>query len=125
MSNHRLERVESLITQTISSMLIRGDIKDPRVSSLVSITEVELAKDLSYAKIGISGFMQDGDLDKAAAGLNSAAGFIQVQLGKAMKTRLTPKLHFHPDRRLKEAHAMTKKLEDLLNAQKPAGDASS
>lgn len=123
MSTHRLERVESLITQTISGMLVRGDIKDPRVGSLVSITEVEVAKDLSFAKVGISGFMEDADLDKAAAGLNSAAGFIQVQLGKAMKTRLTPKLHFFADRRLKEAHAMTKKLEDLLNDQKPAGDA--
>ncbi len=125
MSNHRAERVESLITQTISGMLIRGEIKDPRVSSLISITEVDVAKDLSFAKVGISGFVEDIDLDKAATGLNSAAGFIQIHLGKAMKTRLTPKLHFFADRRLKEAHAMTKKLEDLLNGQKPAGDASS
>jgi ribosome-binding factor A len=125
MSGHRLERVESLIAQTISGLLIRGDIKDPRVGSLVSVTEVEVAKDLSYAKVGISGFMEDTDLDKAAAGLNSAAGYIQAQLGKAMKTRLTPKLQFFADRRLKEAHAMTKKLEDLLNDQKPSGDAPS
>jgi ribosome-binding factor A len=124
MSNHRLERVASLITQTISTMLARGDIKDPRVGTLVSITDIEVAKDLSYAKVGISGFMEDTDLDKAAAGLNSAAGFIQVQLGKAMQTRLTPKLHFYADRRLKEAHAMTKKLEDLISGQKPAGDAA-
>ena len=125
MSNHRLERVESLITQTISSLLARGDIKDPRVGSLISITEIELAKDLSFAQVGISGFMEDADLDKAAAGLNSAAGFIQVQLGKAMKTRLTPKLHFFADRRLKEAHAMTKKLEVLLHGKNPSGVAYS
>ena len=125
MSTHRLERVESLIIQTISTMLARGDIKDPRVGTLISITEIEVARDLSFAKVGISGFMADADLDKAAAGLNSAAGYIQVQLGKAMKTRLTPRLQFFADRRLKDAHAMTKKLEDLLNGTTAPGDAPS
>jgi len=125
MSNHRLVRVETLISQTISSMLVRGDIKDPRVSSLVSVNSVTVAKDLSFAKVGIAGFLDEKDLFKAVAGLNSAAGFIQAQVAKSLQTRLTPKLSFQADLSVKKAFEMTKKIEDLINEQSQPGDAPS
>lgn len=125
MATHRQERVETLITQLISSMLIRGDIKDPRVDSSISISAVVLAKDLSWAKISVAGFLDEAKLHKAVAGLNSAAGYIQAQLGKTLKTRLTPKLNFQADFNVKAAFEMTKKIEELLNDKPNQGDDTS
>ena len=115
MSGHRTARVESLITQKIGTMLMRGEIKDPRVSSLVSISDISVAKDLSIVKIGVSGYMDDSELDAAVTGLNSAAGFIQSQLGKSMHTRLTPRPIFHANRNVKAAFEMSQKIEELRN----------
>ena len=122
MATHRLERVETLITQTISSMLIRGDIKDPRVDSSISVSGVTLAKDLSWAKVNIAGFLDEAKLHKAVIGLNSAAGYIQSQLAKTLKTRLTPKLSFQADFNVKAAYEMTRKIEELLHDKPASGD---
>ena len=124
MANHRQERVEAVITQTISSMLVMGAIKDPRVDSSVSVSGVILAKDLSWAKISIAGFIDEAKLHKAVAGLNSAAGFIQSQLAKNLQTRLTPKLSFQADFNVKAAFEMTKKIEELINDKPESGDAT-
>jgi ribosome-binding factor A len=114
MTNFRLDRVAGLISQVVSEMIVRQEIKDPRVNSLLSISEVDLSKDLGHAKVGISGFASRADLEQAAFALNKAAGFIQARLGKSMRTRLTPKLQFFADFRVGEAFTLTKTLEDLV-----------
>lgn len=122
MSGHRQERIEALIGQTISTMLIRGDIKDPRVDSSLAVNSVSVAKDLSWAKIGLAGFLEEKRLEKGVAGMNSAAGYIQSQLAKVLQTRLTPRLNFFADTSVRDAFAMTKKIEELLNDKPSAGD---
>ena len=75
-------------------MLING-IKDPRITSMISVTEVEVTNDLRYAFVYIS--MLAGDKEESLAGLNSARGYIRREVGKAVKLRYVPEIIFKID----------------------------
>jgi len=119
-----MERVNALIAQTIGTMITGQEIKDPRVSSLLSVTFVDVSNDLSFAKIGISGFVAEDVLDVSVAALNGATGYIQSRLGKVLKTRLTPKLAFLADHGIEKGFAMGKLLDSLVQEKKSDGTAA-
>ena len=124
MDEIRLRRVEEQLRDLIAALIIGGQVKDPRVGPFISVTRVEAARDLSYAKVFVSAFPGgEGDdsspsgeaaLDLAVAGLMNAAGFIQSQVGKKMKTRLTPHLTFVADRGIKEGFDLNEKMKGLF-----------
>lgn len=78
-------------------MLIRNGIKDPRVDSLVSITDVEVTRDLSYATIYISRYGNEQQRQDALEGMKAAARFIRSELSKRLKLRTVPELIFKLD----------------------------
>ena len=77
MGQYRMQRLDSQLRDEISLLLLRGEIKDPRVSNFLSINRVDVSSDLSYAKVYVSTFLSDAQLEKGVDGLNNAAGFIQ------------------------------------------------
>lgn len=113
MSEFRLQRVENMLRDMVSEMIMRGTVKDPRISKLVSISRVEVSNDLSFAKIFMSGFENEKKIRSSVEALNHASGFIQSKLGKKMHTRTTPKLRFIFDDSIKEGFEMTRKLDSL------------
>jgi ribosome-binding factor A len=112
---HRTERVGSLIREKIGELIVGGRIKDPRVDPFLSVTRVDVSRDLSYADVYVSSYKSPQGLAKGVAGLRSAAGFIQAQLAARMRLRQTPRLRFHEDRGIREGFDMVKKIEDLLD----------
>lgn len=112
MVNFRSERVAQVIQEKISALILEGRIKDNRVSSFLSITKVDVSKDLSYADIFVSD-IRGLTSDKGAEGLTSAAGFIQSQLGKSMRVRKIPHLRFHADTSIGDSFELIKKIEEL------------
>lgn len=78
-------------------LLIRNGIKDPRVDTLISITDVEVTGDLSYATIFISRFGSEQQRQDALEGMKAAAGFIRSELSKRLKLRTVPELIFKLD----------------------------
>jgi ribosome-binding factor A len=112
MSEFRIQRAEKIILEEISKMIVTGKIKDPRVNSLISLTRVTLSKDIGYAKIYVSGFCSEKQVEKSVDALNHAVGFIQGVIGKKLKTRLTPRLKFVKDDSLKNGFDVTKIIED-------------
>lgn len=91
----RTDRVRGWIRKEIAAMLLRGEIHDPRLEGLVSITDVVTSRDFNYATVYFTSFGQD-----AAASLESlsrAAGFIRSQLGRRLKLRHIPELRFKVD----------------------------
>jgi ribosome-binding factor A len=81
------------------ALLIQREIKDPRLG-LVTITAVDVSRDLSRSKVFITVMGQDDNAEKVKLNLDilqDAAGFLRMQLGKAMKLRSVPQLHFHYD----------------------------
>lgn len=73
--------------------LIRRDVKDPRVAN-VTINEVEVSSDLSHAKVYYTLLAGMGDQAEAQQGLERASGFLRSRLGKVLRVRFTPQLHF-------------------------------
>lgn len=108
-----MQKLNGQLRDEISKLLLHGDIKDPRVSTFLSINRVEITTDLGYAKVFVSSFLSDAQLEKGVAGLNSAAGFIQSSIAKKLRIRQFPKLTFVVDSGMKEGFAMVKKLNEL------------
>ncbi len=114
MADFRIERVARLIQEKIGSFIVEGIVKDPRVDAFLSVTRVEVSRDLSYADVYVSSYKTEEGLKKGVAGLQSAAGFIQSQLNAAMHIRQIPKLRFHEDAGIKDGFDMIKKIEELV-----------
>lgn len=115
MSEFRIKRAEKIILEEVSKMIVTGKIKDPRVNSLISLTRVTLSKDIGYAKIYVSGFCTEKQVEKSVEALNHAVGFIQGIIGKKLKTRLTPRLKFFKDDSLKDGFEVNRIIEDNLS----------
>lgn len=123
MSELRLTRLGEQIREEISTMLLRQQIKDPRVSTFLSINRVEVSGDLRYAKVYVSSFMSKKETLKGIQGLESAAGFIQTTLSKKLRLRLFPRLSFLNDTSIKDGFEMVKKLNDLEASEKAEREA--
>jgi ribosome-binding factor A len=116
MAQYRMERLGQEIQQKISSLILEGKIKDNRVNSFLSITKVDVSKDLSYADVYVSD-IRGKNIEKGTEGLQSAAGFIQSQLGAGMRIRKIPRLRFHADTSIGEGFDLIKKIEELVPPQ--------
>ena len=125
MNEVRRKRVESVIRELVSKLIVTGEIKDPRVSTFISIIRVEVAKDVTTARIYVSSIESEDALLRAVKGLNSAAGFIQKNIGRVLHMRSTPRLKFYPDTSLKDGFEMSRKLDELsqeMNAHESEQD---
>ena len=103
---HRIERVNHLIRQEISELL-RREVKDPRLSSLISITQVDTSADLKYAKVFVSCLCSDEEKKEVLSTLSTASGFLHNELTKRLKLRHIPELDFRWDNSIeKGAHIL-------------------
>jgi ribosome-binding factor A len=114
MTEYRSERVGRLIQEKIGALIVEGRIKDPRVDSFLSITRVEVSRDLACADIYVSSYKTGAGLAKGVEGLQSASGFIHAQLNAQIHLRQIPRLRFHEDRGVREGFDLVKKIEDLV-----------
>jgi len=94
-------------------MIARGEIKDPRIEPLTTITEVKLSKDLGHAKVWVSRFGSREALSETVAGLNHAAGYIQGVLSKRISLRVFPRLAFLRDDAMENGFRVAQKLREL------------
>ena len=93
----RNERVRKTLMKEIAD-IIQKDIKDPRISGVVSITDIELAHDNSFAKVYFSVFStNDETKQQTIDALEDNVSKIRYEVGKRIRLRLTPELSFIPD----------------------------
>ena len=115
----RTDRIGEQIKRELS-MLIRNEIKDPRVS-MVSILDVEVTKDLSKAKVFFDALNQD-EHEACEKGLNNAAGFLRRELGRAIKLRNTPALVFIYDDTEQRANDLSVMIDKAVSSDKKPSD---
>ena len=106
-------RVSGEVRKVLSE-IIREDIKDPRVSSLVSVVEAYVAPDLKTCKAYISVLGSKEELEKTVEGLKSAEGYIRRELAHRLNLRNTPEINFIADDSIAYGVSMTHKLEELV-----------
>lgn len=92
----RTERLNSLLKEVISEV-VRVDVDNPMIPTLITITEVDISKDLQHAKVHFSVIGTDQEKQDALKALQSAAGFISVLASKKVVMRHFPSLTFKLD----------------------------
>jgi len=111
MQGKRLERVNQLVKEEISTLLQR-ELKDPRLG-FVTVTEVDVTPDLKHAKVYVSVLGPEDRWVSSLAALESARGFIWAWLRRHLDLRVTPELSFRPDRSMEHAAHIQALLADL------------
>ena len=94
--SHRIERVRSLMRHEISGLLQR-EVKDPRITQFVAVTDVSLSADLKYAKVFVSCMGSEEEKKAMLQGLGAASNFLRSQLAKRIRMRRIPELSFEWD----------------------------
>jgi ribosome-binding factor A len=88
----RAARIADQIQRDLSD-LFRQELKDPRVG-LVTITAVEVSRDLSHAKVYVTSLAEAESTEQSVQALQHAAGFLRSQLARTLNVRTVPQLHF-------------------------------
>jgi ribosome-binding factor A len=96
MAINRVDRLNSLLKEVISEV-IKRQVRNPHISDLLTITRVQITKDLHYAKVYVSIIGTDHEKQETLKALNSAAGFIAVNSAKQVVMRYFPELTFTLD----------------------------
>lgn len=116
--------------QRVLAEIIRGEIKDPRISQWTSVVSVEVAPDLKSCKAWISVLGGEEVRKATLQGLKSAEGFIKRQLAKTINLRNTPEITFVMDQSIEYGVNMSRRIDEVIardneNAKdsgKPAGN---
>lgn len=108
----RIERLKDQLKVEISDILHK-ETKDPRIG-FVSITDVEVSKDLRHVKVYVSILGDEEEKATTMAGLAQATGFIRTELGQRIRLRYTPEITFKLDRSLERGARVV----ELLNQVK-------
>lgn len=102
---NRSDRMGDEIRRIMASLVPRR-LNDPRINENVSITAVDLSRDLSNARVYYSVYGDDKDREGAQAAFEKAKGFLRTELASQMRSRKVPRLHFIEDRSIREGEAM-------------------
>ena len=103
--------------QKALAQIIRGEIKDPRISPFTSVVAVEVAPDLKTCKAWISVLGGEEEREATGQGLKSAEGFIRSQLAKIVNLRNTPYITFIMDQSIEYGVNMSHKIDEVLSAE--------
>jgi ribosome-binding factor A len=111
MSNNfkRTDRIAETILRKLA-LLIQQEITDPRLSKFVTLSAVNVAKDLSHAKVYFT--VLNDDPEQTATILNTAASYLRSQLAKSITLRTVPQLHFIYDESIEYGKRLSKLIEE-------------
>ncbi len=95
MAGFKINRVTSDIKLALADIL--REVKDPRVSKLLSIVKLDVSGDMSYAKVYVSAIEGSEKTEESVKALKNAAGYVRRELGSRLKLRKVPELRFVAD----------------------------
>lgn len=122
-NTRRVNRLNSLLKEVISEVIWK-DVGHPKVSELVTVTNVEVTKDLALAKVYISVIGSDQDKEETMKALQSAAGYVAVLASKKVVLRHFPSLIFKLDESVDKHMRINDILKDI-EQEKQSRDPSS
>ena len=108
MPNYKVGRLSEDIKREMSALI--RELKDPRVSKMLSIVRCEVSSDLSHCKVNVSALEGEADTKESIKGLQSASGFLKRELSNRLHLRKCPELHFIADNSI----AYSAKINDIL-----------
>jgi ribosome-binding factor A len=121
--SRRPDRVAEAIREAVAMFLAEG-VKDPRVTGLVTVTGVDVTRDLRHARVHVSILGTEAEKKETVEGLASVAGHLRAKLGRTLRLRVTPELDFKYDASIAHAARIDSLLEQIrANEADPGGDA--
>jgi len=105
------ERMSERIRALLSELLLR-EVSDPRLQN-VTVTEVSLDPELMFADVYVNALGDESRQEEVMSGLTSANGFLRREVGKRVRIRNTPELHFHWDNTLERGERLNKLINSL------------
>ena len=117
--NRRPDRLAEAIREEVASFL-NGNAKDPRITGMVTVTAVEVTRDLRTAKVFVS-VLGDGDREKTFEGLHSLAGHLRARIGKQLGLRSAPEILFRNDESVARAARIDALLSQIKGNQPDGG----
>ncbi|MDP4118328.1 MAG: 30S ribosome-binding factor RbfA [Bacillota bacterium] len=115
----RVDRISEEVKRECASIL--RELKDPRIPEFVSITNVEVTRDLKYARVYVSIFQKDCDKQAAVKGLNNSAGFVRREIGKRVQLRYTPEFTFILDEGIEQGAHINDIISEINNKSRGEG----
>ncbi|WP_429019697.1 30S ribosome-binding factor RbfA [Aeromonas allosaccharophila] len=115
----RTRRVGQQIQREIA-LILQREVKDPRIG-MVTVSDVEVSRDLNYAKIYVTFLQLENDAEhikEGLLGLTEAAGYIRSLLGSAMRLRVVPELRFYYDQTLVEGMRLSNLVTNTVREDK-------
>ncbi|MCB1112010.1 MAG: 30S ribosome-binding factor RbfA [Chlamydiales bacterium] len=116
MAKQRTDRLNSLLREVISDV-IRRDVKNQMLTQLLTVTRVDISKDLRHAKVYVSVIGSDAEKNETIAILQAASGFIAVSSSKKVVMRHFPELLFRLDDSV-DKHMRVEELLKQVNEEK-------
>jgi ribosome-binding factor A len=113
MGIRRQERVGELIREEISE-LIKREVKDPRLSGFISVTEVVISSDLRHARVFVSIMGTEEEKIQVEKGLAAASGFIRKGLGERLALRYTPEIVFQRDESIERGSRLLQLIREVV-----------
>lgn len=121
-SDHRrTDRVAEAIRAEIATFL-NSEVKDPRVVGLVTVTGVDITRDLRSARVFVSVMGSDAERAATFDGLESLAGHLRARVGRALRLRLAPEITFKQDESVARAARIESLLADLKDGRPTEDD---
>jgi ribosome-binding factor A len=121
MARKRVPRLNEQLKRELTQLL-HFDVKDPRIG-MITITDVEVTADLYHAKVYYTLAGSEEDREQALQGLRAASGFLRGELGRRMRIRRAPELHFTFDSTLEHAMHIERLLKEArASSSEPAAD---
>lgn len=117
-AGHRHERVAEEIRHEVSTMLA-GELKDPRLAGLATVTEVRVTPDLKHARIYVSVMGTEAEQASTLVGLTAAAGYVRHELTERLRLRRGPEIHFVLDRSEQYGQHIEELLRQTKQSTKP------
>jgi len=115
---HRIGRVNSLIRQEISELLMR-EVKDPRLGNFIAVTEVDTSADLKSAKVFISHLGTEEEKKETLNTLTLASGYMRRELGRRLKLRYVPVLNFQWDDSIAHGDQILQLIDEVTEQESP------
>lgn len=111
---HRIERLNNLLRREISELL-QHEVKDPRLSLFLSVTEVSISPDLKHAKVFVSCISNQAERQEILSVLTAAAGFFRKELTKNLRLRHVPELSFHWDDSIERGDRLLRLIDQVTS----------
>lgn len=118
MVKYRSGRINEEVKKAVSNV-IQNEIRDPRLSdAMISVTKVEVTKDMSYAKVFVSILGNEEAKNTAFSVLKKSVGFIRKEVGHQVKLRLTPEIIIELDNSIEHGMHIDAILEQIKEKSK-------